>query len=90
MIDIVTPRKGKTHVRTSMNAPYASDTLCGRKVVGYQGTTEAFVGSDTCKSCAKGLPAPEVVERTVRPVTHFEMQSWFGNVNKHKRNKRRR
>lgn len=64
MIDIVTPRGGKTHVRTGMNADTWS-TLCGRKVVGYQGYTEAFTGDDICKQCAKTLPAAQAETEAV-------------------------
>lgn len=64
MIDIVTPRGGKTHVRTGMNAD-TWDTLCGRKVVGYQGYTEEFTGDDICKLCAKAFPAAQAETEAV-------------------------
>lgn len=56
MIDIVTPRKGKTHVAAQFFDGGAL-TLCGREVSGFTGTTKAFVGDDICKLCAKALPA---------------------------------
>lgn len=55
MIDIVTPRNGKTHVATQLFDGGAMAS-CGREVHGAIGTTNAFAGNDICKVCAKRMP----------------------------------
>lgn len=90
-IDIVTPRKGKTHVVASQRGfgGCGVTTLCGREMIAgvkdnspaRLGTTDAFVGDDICKQCAKALPSAQAeTEAVLDDLTAALEQSANGEV----------